>query len=456
MSNRVTENTTEKRTRPTSYVIRAVSLLLIFSLLALTLTACSLYDTRTYTKEEIHEAVETSEEKNYSYSASYFRLWHFPAFSSDKLKAIEATVRRDYYKRDELPGAYALAKTVAALFLNNLYDKIDVTNQTEVTDALITAYVASLGDRYAVYRTADEYVEYNDDMSGQLVGIGVVVRWDNIEHTMTVESVNADSPAEEAGIRPGDKIIKVDGAEVSGMEYSETVTKMRGEVGSTVELTLLRGENELTVTATRKQITENTVTYKINEDKTAYIRITGFKANTADQFISAINAAEEAGVRGIVFDLRSNLGGYLTAVVNMLDYLAPAGTRIVSFSNSDEIYYATSEHRISVPVTVLCNGYTASAAELFTAAIRDWADTGILRARIVGETTYKKGIMQASYPFTDNSALTLTIAYYNPPSGENYDGVGITPDEIVEQPEDATEDLQLPVAYTELKKLMLG
>ena len=96
MSNRVTENTTEKRTRPTSYVIRAVSLLLIFSLLALTLTACSLYDTRTYTKEEIHEAVETSEEKNYSYSASYFRLWHFPAFSSDKLKAIEATVRRDY------------------------------------------------------------------------------------------------------------------------------------------------------------------------------------------------------------------------------------------------------------------------------------------------------------------------------------------------------------------------
>ena len=156
MSNRVTENTTEKRTRPTSYVIRAVSLLLIFSLLALTLTACSLYDTRTYTKEEIHGAVETSEEKNYSYSASYFRLWHFPAFSSDKLKAIEATVRRDYYKRDELPGAYALAKTVAALFLDNLYDKIDVTNQTEVTDALITAYVASLGDRYAVYRTADE------------------------------------------------------------------------------------------------------------------------------------------------------------------------------------------------------------------------------------------------------------------------------------------------------------
>ncbi len=439
-----------------SYVIRAVSLLLIFSLLALTLTACSLYDTKTYTKEEIQEAVGTSAEKNYSYSASYFRLWHFPAFSSDKLKAIEATVRRDYYKSDELPGAYALAKTVAALFLDNLYDKIDVTNQTEVTDALITAYVASLGDRYAVYRTADEYVEYNDDMSGQLVGIGVVVRWDNIEHTMTVESVNADSPAEEAGIRPGDMIIRVDGAEVSGMEYAETVTKMRGEVGSTVELTLLRSENELTVTATRKQITENTVTYTINEDRTAYIRITGFKANTADQFISAIDAVEAAGVGGIVFDLRSNLGGYLTAVVNMLDYLAPAGTRIVSFSNSDEIYYATSEHRINVPVTVLCNGYTASAAELFTAAIRDWADMGILRAKIVGETTYKKGIMQASYPFTDNSALTLTIAYYNPPSGENYDGIGITPDEIVEQPEGATEDLQLPVAYTELKKLMLG
>jgi carboxyl-terminal processing protease len=189
----------------------------------------------------------------------------------------------------------------------------------------------------------------------------------------------------------------------------------------------------------RAKITETTVSYKTySGGKVGYIRISSFKSNTDDQFVDAVNALELIGVEAIIFDLRNNGGGYLNSVCNMLSYLVPTNTEIASFSNSKEPIYATDgkgseheaegDHVLTVPAIVLCNEYSASASELFTAAMRDYNTMGLLSCTVMGKTTFKKGIMQSTLTFTDGSTLTLTTALYNPPSGTNFHGVGVAPD----------------------------
>jgi carboxyl-terminal processing protease len=177
----------------------------------------------------------------------------------------------------------------------------------------------------------------------------------------------------------------------------------------------------------------------ISDGKIGYIRITGFKSNTAEQFIEAVNAIEDAGAEGVIFDLRSNPGGYLDAVVTMLSYLVPTDTKIVSFSNGKAPIHASEgtelekkDHTLSIPAAVLCNENSASAAELFTAAMRDYNDMGLLTATVIGTVTYKKGIMQSTIPFSNGASLTLTTALYNPPSDQNFHGVGVSPDVTIE------------------------
>ena len=161
----------------------------------------------------------------------------------------------------------------------------------------------------------------------------------------------------------------------------------------------------------------------------------------------------ENGAVAIVYDLRSNPGGYLSAVVKMLYRIAPKGTTVVSFSNDYAPEYKDkTEASLSLPTVVICNESTASAGELFTAAIRDFETLGFFDVTIVGQKTYGKGVMQSTYSFTDSSSITLTVAYYNPPSGENYDGVGITPDVTVEN--NSELDSQLDNAYIEINKLI--
>ena len=162
---------------------------------------------------------------------------------------------------------------------------------------------------------------------------------------------------------------------------------------------------------------------------------------------------EANGARGIVYDLRNNTGGYLSSVLNALDYIAPKGTTLLSFSNDykkDEV--SKSAHTYLIPTVVLCNGMTASAAEIFVAGIRDIADMGHLDATIVGTKTFGKGIVQSTYTLFDGSTITMTVAYYMPPSGKNYHGEGITPDVTVEASE--TGDAQLDRAMAEIQALL--
>jgi carboxyl-terminal processing protease len=433
---------------------KALSLLLILSTvlaLCLSFTSCDSGIGGTSTPkspEELLFEISKDCEKKFDTVADYFDYWGFPEFSKSKLVTLERLYRNQFV--EELPPSYDKAKITGKYFLEHYYDGSVKTVQ-ETTDMLINSFAETTGDKYSVYRTAEEYEDYDTDMSGSFVGIGVTVRYNTEVSEILVEAVSEGGGAKDAGIRPGDYITKVNGERVADIGYTDAVSKIKGEPDTTVDITVRRGEEEITFTITRKTITEQSVTLEIKDD-VAYIKITGFKSNTTRQFKSAIDEALDKNVKGIIYDLRNNPGGYLNTVLGMLEYIAPKGTLIASFTNDykDPVFSKTT-HTVSLPTVLICNGSTASAAELFTAGIRDFSEAGLFEATLVGEKTFGKGIMQNTYLFSDKSSITMTVAYYNPPSGVNYHGEGITPHVTVENKDN---DAQLEAAYSEIKKLI--
>lgn len=444
-----------KRTKTYPFVLLLVVIFLVF--LAVSFTSCIYTVEYLEGPDEIREVVLAEENRDELYAVDYLKDWNFLPVTRSKFQGIEIVFRDYYVKGKALPSAYELAKETVFLFLDHFYTLVDLENESEVTDALITCYVEAVGDPYAVYRTAKEYDDYDTDMSGSYVGIGVTVEYDSMERVYTVSEVHDGSGAKAVGILPGDRIIGVGGVYIEDSDaYSDVLDSIRGEAGTTVVINIDRSGTELSFEVERKALTEMSVKYSILEGNVGYVRITSFKENTDEQFKSAIDALEAAGVKGVIYDLRGNLGGYLSSVVNMLSYIAPKGTEIVSFSNNyDDPMKSDSDHTFTVPSVVICNGRTASAGELFTSAIRDFSEMGILEAKLVGETTFGKGVMQSSKPFTDGSVITLTVAYYYPPLGSDYgyDGEGIIPDETVEAGE-GDEDLQYIKAIEVINELI--
>lgn len=405
-------------------------------------------------KTELYLAVENSSEATYKFVSQYLARWGFSYYSSTKLTLVEDKFQKYYV--DDLPNTYELAKTVAYDFLDNSYDTVDITDLNETTTAIVDAYVAAIGDDYAFYRTPEEYEEYDQGMSGEFCGIGVTIEYNYVNETMLITSVMRDSPAERAGILPGDYIIGVDGVSIDELGLEGTANEIKGAEGTEVAVTLLRGDTELTLTAIRAKITELTVYYEMLEDNIGYIQITSFKNNTAEQFGEALDFIEENGALGVIFDLRSNGGGYLHAALAMLEYLVPEGVTMTSYTFAGSTTVAKTENpdKLDIPCVVLCNQYSASASELFTSAIRDYGEMGLLDECIVGVKTFGKGIMQTTFGFTDGSSVTMTIAYYYTPLGENFHGEGIIPDSVAELTEEG--DAQLDTAIIELLAKMAG
>ncbi len=396
-------------------------------------------------KEELLEEVNSSASRSYSNVSSYLKKWGFPDSDSTKLKYIE-NLFKNYYV-GEMPEVGDAARSVALNFLENYYDDIDLSDEDKVTDALINCYIAAVGDKYSHYMNPEEYESYNAEMSGEFCGIGVYISYSALDGTYEILNVFEDSPAETAGILPGDFIVAVDGTDVDILGYEGTLGAVKGEQGSSVSITVLRGTERIEFSMLRTELEDITVTHEILAGNIGYIRITQFIQNTASQFTAAVDSLTDAGVSGIIFDVRSNPGGYLTSIIEVLDYLLPDGGDIVGYKyydGSTDSTKASDGHQVSLPFAVLCNEYTASAAELFTSALRDYAAEGIIDATIIGQTTYKKGTMQSTFEYKDGSAITISIALYNPPSGVNYEGIGITPDHIIENT--GSEDLQLEFA----------
>lgn len=438
-----------------SYAKRALALIL--TIIIITSSAFSLFSCgkgvggkdELLSKEELINA-SLSETKELDTVAEYLDRWGFPRFSMPKLEALERIYRSKFV--EQLPTPLEKAREVAAYFIEFFYDEVEIADPLATTDMYIYSFVETVNDKYSIYRTAEEYDDYDTNMSGAFVGIGVSVEYNVITNEILVISVTPGSGAEVAGILSEDYIIKIDGTDVKEIGYEEALSRVKGEEGTTVLITVLRGSEEKTFSVTRRRIVEQSVSYTMIES-IGYIKITSFKANTAAQFRAAVDAVTASNAKGIIYDLRDNHGGYLDAVVNMLDYLVPKGTEIVSFTNdyADPIY-AKDNHKLNIPAVVICNEETASAGELFTAGIRDFAALGHFSATIVGTTTFGKGIMQNTYLFSDNSSITMTVAYYNPPLGENYHGIGIEPNTVVEESEEG--DAQLDAAYKEILYLI--
>ncbi len=422
---------------------------------------------------------------DYNYVTSYLRVWRLPAFDSDKFKWAEL-VFQNYYNLDTgMPEVLKHAQDTATSFMETYYDNIDLSDKESVTNALIDCYVTAVGDPYSIYRTPELYDDYNTDMSGKFGGIGVVVEYDHTNETIMIASVYKDSPAEAAGIKVGDFVYAVEDKTVAEIGYLNVVYLIRGKIGTDVKITVKRGEQLIDTVATRAEVVEKTIEYEITEDGYGYIAVTGFKENTDEQFAEALAYMKYEGVKGIVFDLRNNPGGYVNTVCFMVSCLVPGGTRIISYQYkgmSEQIIVSPSVDNIPVwtdegplldeygnvvyeqydmtmwvPVTVICNEYTASSAEIFVSAVRDFADNGLMISESVGQLTFGKGIMQSTFPYRkngteDGSAITLTVAYYNPPCGENYHLAGIDPDHEVENTE--TEDLQYNKAFEVLENLV--
>ncbi len=451
-------NSKEDKVKKSHVVILIVCLSLVLALGIGAVVALFLPEKPMASKDEILENIEDfdAEENDFNYTAAYLKKLGIRGFDTAKFKECEKIFINESIYGIESKGV--LARETAKLFLEYYYDEIDLNDKTALTDALINCYVEAFGDRYAVYRTKQQYGDYQENMSGSFAGIGVSVNYNEERNAIHVLSVTEGSGAEEAGIVAGDLIVGAAGKTIDEVGYEGLISLIRGKVGDPVEIQLIRGDETITLTVMRKQVVEKSVTYKMLADKIGYIKISGFKSNTPEQFREAIDTLTSSGAEGLIFDLRDNPGGYLDSVVEVIDYLVPKGTRIASYATAkgETVYTAKNDHTVDLPMVVIFNGNTASAGELFSAAIRDYADMEILTAVSVGERTFAKGIMQSTRVFSDGSTLTLTIAYYNPPCNVNYDKTtdnpGITPD--FECGEAVGTDAPLAAAYTEIKKLI--
>ncbi len=329
------------------------------------------------------------------------------------------------------------AVTEKIQFLNteieNFY--LEDVDYTALEEGIYKGLLSGLGDPYSEYYTGEEYKQIMESTSGSYCGIGATLSQNQEDGSCTVVNTFDGSPAAEGGLEAGDIIYKVEDIEVTGMDLNQIVSYVKGKEGTQVRLTLVREGKEQEVTLTRRNIEITTVTYEMKENQIGYIALSEFDEVSTKQFKAALEDLEKQGMKGLVVDLRNNPGGMLTVVVDILDMFLPEGTVVYTedkYGNRQN-YTAGSEVVTEVPLTVLVNGYSASASEIFAGAIKDYG-----RGTLVGSTTYGKGIVQRIIDLQDGSAIKLTVAGYYTPNGNNIHGKGIEPDVEIELTEENT------------------
>ena len=327
-------------------------------------------------------------------------------------------------------------------------------------DALQTGicqgYVGALGDPYSAYYDEEQTSALMETTQGEYGGIGVVLTQNLDTGVTAASSVYEDSPAMKAGMKDGDIIYQVEGRDVSGMALEEISGSIKGEKGTTVEITVLRGEEreEVTLTITRDTIQAETVKTRMLEDEIGYLAISEFDSVTLEQYREGLAELTAQGMEGLIVDLRGNPGGNLDTVCEILDLMLPEGLIVYTEDKDGNRQEFTSDEaqEVQVPLAVLVDGNSASASEIYAGAIQDY---GI--GQIVGTKTYGKGVVQTIYDLKDGTSLKLTVAEYFTPNGRNIDGEGITPDVEVTYQRDENDpeaDNQLDRAVETLQNEM--
>lgn len=334
------------------------------------------------------------------------------------------------------------------------------TDKDKQEEALYDGIMNGLDDPYSVYYTKEEYESLMEEDSGEYCGIGALVTQDEQKRVSIVRPFEG-SPAEEAGLQAGDIIVQVDDVVIVDQDLESVVKLLKGEEGTVVHVKYYRnGDADYTETdITRRKIENSTVSAKILDENLGYISVEQFYMNTDELFIQEYDKLIEAGVDGVIIDLRDNPGGLVDTVLNMCDYIMEDGQTMLSVKDRDDKvlseYKSKDKHSVDMPMVVLVNGNSASASEIFAGAMKD---LGL--ATIVGTTTFGKGIVQSVIPLSDGSAIKLTIAKYFTAGGNDIHQVGIEPDYVVELKDgrmnavnlDPEEDYQLQKAIELLSK----
>ena len=345
--------------------------------------------------------------------------------------------------------------------LDELIDRMFIGESDAVAreDAAAEAMVSSLGDRWSYYIPASRYGAYKEQMNNAYIGIGVTIQADAASEGILIIKVEANGPAMEAGLEPGDLIVAVGQTRISGMTIAEVRELVKGKEGTYVELTVVRSGAEQSFSVERRTVEVAVATGRMLEGDIGLVRIENFDARCASETVAVIRELMDQGAQGLIFDVRFNPGGYARELVKLLDFLLPEGElfRTVDYAGREQVDYSEADC-LDIPMAVLVNADSYSAAEFFAAALRDY-DAAV----IVGEQTVGKGYFQNTFALGDGSAVGLSIGKYYTPGGVSLEGVGITPDVEVDVDEqtllaiymgtlDPMEDPQILAAMDALKK----
>lgn len=363
------------------------------------------------------------------------------------LRAYGTSLGRESVSKDAERKISGLRELIDAKYLGDVDD-------SELEEGIYKGLVSGLEDPYSVYYDEEETKSMMESNEGEYCGIGAVLTRNMDTGIITLVQIYDDSPAMEAGLEADDILYKVEDKEVTGEDLTEVVSHIKGEKGTEVQLTVLRGDDnkEVTVTAVRNTVQVQTVKHEMKNDGIGYLAVSEFDLVTYEQYKEAFADLENQGMKGLVVDLRNNPGGNLETVCDILDLMLPEGLIVYTEDkegNRDE-KKSDEENQFCLPMVVLMNGNSASASEIYAGAIQDYG-TG----KIVGTQSYGKGVVQQIFMLKDGTSVKLTIAEYFTPKGRNINGKGISPDVEVEyerNEENPDADNQLDKAMEVLKE----
>ena len=346
-------------------------------------------------------------------------------------------------------GVRSIEQTIDLVAASALNKK----TKDELVSAAIEGILASLDDRYADYFSKEEYTRIIDSLGGTMSGIGVVITLDDEDRVVVVNPIEG-TPAAEKGLAAGDVIIAVDDLDITGMALDEVVAMIKGEEGTDVKITVFRpSENKsIDFVITRQRFYVPNYNINVLEDGILHIQYIDFQEDGAEKLKEELDGIIDDNTKGIILDLRNNLGGTLNDAVDLGDLFLEDGIIVTVRGRSNnqdsfEEFKATPGGYTEIPLVVLINGFSASAAELAAGALKDLG-----RASLIGEKSFGKGTVQILNDLADGSGIKYTTAKYYLPSGISIDGIGISPDIVVVLTPEDTEDLQLARAIDELKK----
>lgn len=370
------------------------------------------------------------------------------------------------YNKIGTTSNYANNKILNSEFVRKIYalkniiddEYISDVNEDNLIDGAIKGYVEGLGDEYTEYFTKKEMEEFKTETDGNYVGIGIYMLQNTKDNTIVILTPIENSPAEKAGILPGDIIKKVDGVEYTGEDFEKIATYIKGKEGTTVKLGIERDGKELTFEIERKNIDLYPIKSEVLENNIGYISISSFDEDCAKEFKDAYTELNKRNIKSLIIDLRNNGGGIVDEALEIADYVLEKDDIILitkDKSGKEEIEKSTKKPIMNIPIVILTNENTASSSEILTAALKEHE-----KATVIGQKTYGKGVIQELITLTDGSGIKITTEEYYTPNRNKINKVGITPDKEVSLPETVTSsfnverkyDTQLQEAINILKK----